>query len=102
MDGGKHRILRAHVRSPWRGIQPQRVLSGRPPDDIVQVETRQLYWPPTRDKRQLWVFRYRYDKEDGEADEGLGMVGSITWAMFNSNTAELSPEDVYGLPVRGS
>ena len=69
----------------------------RPPDDIVQVDTRQLYWPPTHDRRQLWVFRYRYDKEDGEVNEGLGMVGSVTWAMFSSNTTELSPEDVYGL-----
>jgi hypothetical protein len=70
---------------------------GRPPDEIVQVDTRLLYWPPTGDRRQLWVFRYRYDKEDGEAGEGLGMVGSVTWAMFGSNTTDLSPEDVYGL-----
>ena len=70
---------------------------GRPPDEIVQVDTRQLYWPPTGDSRQLWVFRYRYKKEDGEVDEGQGMVGSVTWVMFGSNTTHLSPEDVYGL-----
>jgi hypothetical protein len=70
---------------------------GRPPDEIVQVDTRQLYWPPTGDRRQLWVFRYRYDKDDGEVNEGQGMVGSVTWAMFSSNTTDLSPEDIYGL-----
>jgi hypothetical protein len=70
---------------------------GRPPDDIVQVDTRELYWPPTGDRRQLWVFRYRYVNEKGEADEGLGMVGSVTWAMFGSNTTDMSAEDVYGL-----
>jgi hypothetical protein len=70
---------------------------GRPPDAIEQVETRELYWPPTRDRRRLWIFRYRFDNEEGQPDEGYGLVGSVTWAMFGSNTIDLSPEDVYGL-----
>ncbi len=70
---------------------------GCAPDEITLADSRELYWPPTKDRRQLWVFRYRYNKTDGETDEGYGLVGSVTWAMFGSNTIHLSPEDVYGL-----
>ena len=70
---------------------------GRPPEAISQVDTRELYWPPTRDKRQLWMFQYRYEQDDGTVDEGYGLTGSVTWAMFGSNSLDLSAEDVYGL-----
>jgi hypothetical protein len=72
---------------------------GRPPDDIVLYDTRELYWPPTGDTRRLWLFRYRYAKqgEDQEDDIGISMVGSVTFALFGEARAEMSPEDIYGL-----
>src|SRR5262249_36834692 len=73
---------------------------GRPPDQIDLYDTRELSWPPTGDTRRLWLFRYRYAKEEeGEEGEdvGVGMVGSITFALFGEGTAQLCPEDVYGL-----
>jgi hypothetical protein len=68
-------------------------------------DTRERHWPPTNDRRQLWLFRYRYQPsqpEDGSEsddleDDAVGMVGSITMALFGEPTAELPPEDVYAL-----
>ena len=69
---------------------------GRPPDSIEKVDTRELYWPPTRDRRQLWIFRYRYFDEDGDVmDDCYGLVGSITWSMLDFT--EASADDVYAL-----
>lgn len=70
---------------------------GRPPDDLTLLDSRELHWPPSRDKRRLWVFRYRYENADGAADEGHCMTGSVTWAMFGQSTRDLAIEDVYGL-----
>jgi len=45
----------------------------------------------------LWVFRYRYEKDGDSPDEGYGMVGSVTWAMFGSNGINQSPEGISAL-----
>jgi hypothetical protein len=68
---------------------------GRSPDQIELYDRRRLWWPPTDDERDVWLFRYRYDGKP--AREGVGMVGSITFALFGETTAKLSPEDIYGL-----
>lgn len=70
---------------------------GRPPTSIEVFDTRTLYWPPTGDSRQLWLVKYRYVEPGKDEDIGVGMVGSITFALFGEATAELSPEDIYGL-----
>jgi hypothetical protein len=72
---------------------------GQPPDEIRQVDTRELFWPPTNDHRKLWVFRYEYPPPDGgtEQDIGYGMVGSVTFALFGESTADFSAEQVYAL-----
>jgi hypothetical protein len=72
---------------------------GRVPDEIVLLNKRELHWPPTDDTRPLWLFTYTYrgTEPDEEPDTGVGMVGSITFALFGENTTDLSPEDLYGL-----
>jgi hypothetical protein len=72
---------------------------GSPPHEIRQVDTRELFWPPTNDHRKLWVFRYEYPPRDGKAEPeiGHGMVGSVTFALFGEATPDLSAEQVYGL-----
>lgn len=70
---------------------------GRPPDRIEQVDSQELYWPPTADRRRLWVFRYEYDQDDGGVDQGFGLTGSVTWAMMFGDTTIQEPEDVYCL-----
>jgi hypothetical protein len=72
---------------------------GRPPDAIDLYDTRELSWPPTGDTRRLWLFRYRYAKREGDKEDqtGVGMVGSVTFALFGTATADMCPEDVYGV-----
>ncbi len=71
---------------------------GRPPDQITQYDTRELNWPPSRERCRLWLFKYRYEpRDDGAgAQEGVGLVGPVTFALRDA-TADLAPEDVYGL-----
>jgi hypothetical protein len=72
---------------------------GRPPDEIMEYDTRELNWPPTGDRRRFWLFKYRYEPQgaDGQAGEGIGLVGSTTFALFGEATPDLAPEDIYGL-----
>ena len=70
----------------------------RVPDELTLYDTREVIWPPTNDQRRVWLFRYLYRAEDGqEPDEGLGMVGSVTFALFGETTANLKPEEAYAL-----
>lgn len=70
---------------------------GRPPEEIELYDTRVLFWPPTDDRRRLWLFKYVY-REVGKQDEtGVGLVGSVTFALFGETTTALSPEDIYAL-----
>ena len=72
---------------------------GRPPDEIEQYDTRELFWPPTNDVRQVWLFRYRYiAEEEGESDDcGLGFYGSATFSLFDETNVDMAPEDAYAL-----
>jgi len=72
---------------------------GKPPDQIIQYDSRILYWPPTGDKRKVWLFKYTYEptEEGEERDIGISMVGSVTFAIFGESTENLTPEEVYGL-----
>jgi hypothetical protein len=70
----------------------------RPPDEIMLYDTRELNWPPTEDRRRLWLFKYRFlpEGEGEKARDGVGMVGSTTFSLVGT-TDSASPEDVYGL-----
>ena len=71
---------------------------GRPPDQIELMDSRVLYWPPTNDLRQVWLFAYAYESEtEHDEDSGVGMVGSVTCALVGETTAKLPASDVYAL-----
>ena len=72
---------------------------GHPPDEIELYDTREMFWPPTNDWRPLWLFKYRYraTEEDDVEEVGLGMTGSITFALFDETNVNMSPEDAYAL-----
>ena len=73
---------------------------GEPPDNVAVYDTRTLYWPPTNDRRTLWLVRYQYDSSPTREglDVGVGIVGGLTtFALFDEEIARLSPEDLYGL-----
>jgi hypothetical protein len=70
---------------------------GRPPDKIVQYDTRELNWPPTGQRHRFWLFKFHYEARDGQpVHNGMGLVGSDTFAL-DMTSAALAPEDVYGL-----
>jgi len=70
---------------------------GKPPEVIEQVDRRYLYWPPTQDKRWLWVLRFRSTSDEGEMVEGQGLVGSITFALLGEVGWDMAPDDVLAL-----
>jgi hypothetical protein len=72
---------------------------GEAPESIDLYDTRELYWPPTEDVRKVWLFKYRYPKTEQREveDVGLGMVGSVTFALFGEATKDLEPLDAYAL-----
>jgi hypothetical protein len=77
---------------------------GRPPDTIRLFDARELYWPPTRDRRSVWLFQYSYDVEGdasdtshGRYDVGIGMVGTITFSLMGETHPNMSAEDIYAL-----
>ena len=86
----------AAVMASWLA-QPSEF--NRPPDELVNIDARELMWPPTGDWRPVWLFRYHYWPltADDDSFEGLGMVGSVTFAMADEDTEHLSPAEAYGL-----
>ncbi len=70
---------------------------GRPPESIELWDRRTIYWPPTDDKREFFLFKYTYPpKRAGEAaDVGVGLVGSTTFSLFGETrpAPEGTPED---------
>lgn len=73
---------------------------GESPDAIELLDKRTIFWPPTGDTREMRIFKYRYEPNGDwreEPDEGVGLVGSITFALFGETEPSMEPKDVYGL-----
>jgi hypothetical protein len=62
--------------------------NGRAPDKIELLDTREIFWPPTNDKRWVWLFSYSYDgAEAGQpVNTGVVMAGSITFSLFSETS----------------
>lgn len=70
---------------------------GRPPDEIEIFDAREIFWPPTDDRRQVFLVSYKYLSHDDEGPQsGIGMVGSVTFCLFGETTADMTAEDLYG------
>jgi hypothetical protein len=72
---------------------------GEPPNDIELYDTRELFWPPTEDRRQVWLFKYRYlpGGRRKKEDVNLGMVGGVTMSLFGESLPTADPVDAYAL-----
>jgi hypothetical protein len=72
---------------------------GEPPDEIDVYNSCKLFWPPSNDRRRVWLVRYRYRAGPNREQEeiGVGMVGSTTFALFGETTVEMSPDEIYAL-----
>lgn len=64
------------------------------PDEIETYDRRTLYWPPTNDTRELWLFRYSL-KRDGAVETGIGMVGSVIFVLRGEELDEKPVAEVY-------
>jgi len=72
---------------------------GRPPDDVELRDRRTLFWPPANEARTLWLVRFRYHStEPNDVEEaGIGLVGSIPFALYGEVGWDTPSEDVYAL-----
>lgn len=74
---------------------------GRPARSVDVTGTWEVLWPPTGDRRRLWVLRYvcetTSDAEATQEQAGQGLVGSVTFALFGTDTATLPPLHVLAL-----
>lgn len=72
---------------------------GLPPNEVEAIASRELYWPPTDDRRRLWIVKYRYEHDDNSAGDecGIAVVGSVTFSLFGETSFDHSPNDIYAL-----
>lgn len=73
---------------------------GAVPTELSIVDSRTLYWPPTKNEQRLTIVRYRYEKwnEDGTDEIGVGLVGSVTFCLFGlEGLNERTPEEIYAI-----
>ncbi|MFL5349250.1 MAG: hypothetical protein ACJ8AT_31000, partial [Hyalangium sp.] len=74
---------------------------GETPESIELWDRRVLDWPPTGDRRELFLFHYRYPSyvygQEAQWEEGVGLVGSVTFSLTNDTKPppEGTPEDAY-------
>jgi hypothetical protein len=69
------------------------------PDALRVVDTREMFWPPTNDRRRLWLIEFTYEPSDErpEPEVGIGMVGSITFALAGETSPDMPVDDLYAL-----
>lgn len=75
---------------------------GQPPNEVEVVDRREMVWPPTGDRRKLWLLRflYRGSFPYRASLEGIGLVGSLTHSLPSRETQTLPgmpPLDLYAI-----
>ena len=72
---------------------------GQPPTSIAPLDKRSIYWPPAGRTHTLRLFKYEYAKSltFPTREVGVGMVGSVTFALFGETKPDMKPEDIYGI-----
>lgn len=69
---------------------------GEVPADLEQIDSREMYWPPSEAKLMMRIFRFTNPAEDGEkASKSYGFVGSSTWSSFKPHEKEPSIAELY-------
>lgn len=72
---------------------------GRPPDQLELVDAREMWWPPTNDRRPMRLFRFGYhvheDDDLSPIEWKLGLVGSIAFSLWLPDA--VPAEDAYAL-----
>ncbi len=68
---------------------------GMPPKTIEVFDHRTLFWPPTNDRREVWLLKFTMPGGDEGDKTGYGMVGSMTWSSFDEDESPPKPEELY-------
>ncbi len=66
------------------------------PDQLELLDTRELDWPPTEDRRQFWIFKFSVGQGE-EAVTSYALVGSETESLFDDYSENPTPEEIYAL-----
>jgi len=66
------------------------------PDRVEIIDRRELFWPPAGERIELRLLHYSLEV-DGYIEEGVGIVGEMTFALIDRSTVQLPLEDIYGL-----
>ena len=73
---------------------------GKYPDNAEIIYQKELYWPPTKDRRTIYLIKYTYKSfnVDGSDDVGIGMVGSTVWSFYSiNNILTMKPIELLGM-----
>lgn len=70
---------------------------GRLPSEMKVMDARELYWPPTKDRRRLTLIAYDCAKPGREPELGIGFVGTEPWSLDGHTLPDMAPEDIYAV-----
>lgn len=69
---------------------------GEEPLSIEVYDHKTLFWPPTEDKREIWLLKFTHKAEDDSKPEThYGCTGSMTWSSFEEYASPPKPEELY-------
>ncbi|MGL6193819.1 MAG: hypothetical protein ACRC2T_03245, partial [Thermoguttaceae bacterium] len=69
------------------------------PTELTIIDSRTLFWPPKKKELNLFIVRYLYEGEnvDGTDEIGVGLVGSMTFCLFDKSMNDKTPEEIYAI-----
>jgi hypothetical protein len=70
---------------------------GVEPDRVELTDSRDMFWPPTNDRRRLWIFKFTYELNEHENDIGMILTGSTTICLRDETSPLMSPEQIYAV-----
>ena len=75
------------------------------PDELEIMDTKELHWPPTDDKRNMYAIKYTYKNYHGEGQDlsgvGDGRLYHICSFCMNEDLTKLDSTTLYACIVCG-
>lgn len=62
---------------------------GTYPDVAEIIFKSEIYWPPTKDRRVIYLIKFKYPDDGSDFSEGIGLVGSITFAFGDTKNKSI-------------
>lgn len=67
---------------------------GNEPLSIEVYDHQKLFWPPTKDQREMWLIKFTH-KDGDKIKTSYGCVGSMTWSSFEEFSTPPPPAELY-------